>query len=119
MNECIWLKLCLTMLFLVDMLQVLSFWMTLTPLSSSLLVLIKGFIKENANNKTCEFWDFILLFIFIIFLQLIELFSTNLLAGEFLPLSKVQRKCSTLFMNLIICSWFSTYMNLLYFLFLA
>ena len=27
------------------------------PLSSSLLVLFKGFIKENTNSTTCAFWD--------------------------------------------------------------
>ena len=57
MHECVWLKLCLTMLFivhnLVHTLQALSFWATVMPLSLSLLVLIQRFIKDNANSGTC------------------------------------------------------------------
>ena len=42
------------MLFLVHMLQAFSFWTVVTFLSSSLLVIIKGFVKENTNNESCS-----------------------------------------------------------------
>jgi len=56
MCECVWSKLCLTMLFLVHILQALSFWTAVTPLSLILLALIQGLIKENAYSRTCLIW---------------------------------------------------------------
>ena len=43
--------------FLVYILQALSFRTSATSLSSSLLVVIQEFNKENVNSKTCAFWS--------------------------------------------------------------
>ena len=56
MYECVWLKLCQTMLFLVLMLQALSFWMAATPQSLGLLAEIEGIKIVIVDSETCLIW---------------------------------------------------------------
>jgi len=53
MYECAWFKLCLTILFLVHMLQALYFWIAVMPRSLGLSVVIEGIRIVIANCKTC------------------------------------------------------------------